>query len=96
MRLTRYEFKTLKARLLVWMVALVLLPVLLLVGIGLNFAERQLQARVMEDLSDASLRLQYELNLAVVSPVEDIRIFSRSPYLQSALKRFSLRSCFSA
>ncbi|MEQ3693919.1 MAG: ATP-binding protein [Thalassolituus sp.] len=89
MRLPRYEFKTLKARLLVWMVALVLLPVLLLVGIGLNFAERQLQARVMEDLSDASLRLQYELNLAVVSPVEDIRIFSRSPYLQSALKRFS-------
>lgn len=89
MKWPRYEFKTVRARLLVWMVALVLLPVLLLVGIGLNFAEKQLEKRVMEDLSDTSLRLQYELNLAVVSPIEDIRIFSRSPYLQHALQRFS-------
>lgn len=89
MKFPSYEFKTLKERLLVWMVALVLLPVLLLVGLGLSFAEGQLKNRVMEDLSEASLRLQYELNLAVVSPIEDIRIFSRSPYLQQALINFS-------
>lgn len=89
MKWPRYEFKTLKGRLLVWMVLLGLLPMLLLVGIGLSFTERQLKERVMADLGDTSLRLQYELNLAVVAPVEDIRIFSRSPYLQQALQSFS-------
>lgn len=87
--LLNYEFRTLRERLTVWMIVLVLIPVLLLVGIGLTYAERQLQQRVMEDLSAVTQRLQYELHQLVMAPVEDIRIASRSPYLHQAMTEFS-------
>jgi len=87
--LLNYEFRTLRERLTVWMIVLVLIPVLLLVGIGLTYAERQLQQRAMEDLSAVTQRLQYELHQLVMAPVEDIRIASRSPYLHQAMTEFS-------
>jgi len=87
--LLKYEFRTLRERLTVWMIVLVLIPVLLLVGIGLTYAERQLQQRAMEDLSAVTQRLQYELHQLVMAPVEDIRIASRSPYLHQAMTEFS-------
>ncbi|MEK9713821.1 MAG: HAMP domain-containing protein, partial [Thalassolituus sp.] len=85
----RYEFRTLQERLLAYMVALVLLPVLLLVGIGLNYAEHQIERQVMRDLSVTMSSQMQKLHLAVTTPVEDLRIISRSPYVQEALTDFS-------
>ncbi|WP_197019462.1 sensor histidine kinase [Thalassolituus oleivorans] len=66
-----------------------LLPVLLLVGIGMTYAENRLAQNMMDDLEELTQRLQREVDLAVVAQVEDVRIFSRSPYIQSAMVDFS-------
>jgi len=85
----RYEFRTLQERLLSYMVVLVLLPVLLLVGIGLNYAEHQIERQIMKDLSVTMSSQMQKLHLAVTNPVEDLRIIVRSPYVQQALSDFS-------
>jgi len=87
--LKSYQFQSMQARMLVWMMLLVLLPVLLLVGIGMTYAESRLAQNMMEDLEELTQRLQREVDLAVVAQVEDVRIFSRSPYVQGAMVDFS-------
>ncbi|WP_320819285.1 sensor histidine kinase [Thalassolituus sp.] len=84
-----YQFRSMQARMLAWMMLLVLLPVLLLVGIGMTYAESRLAQNMMDDLEELTQRLQREVDLAVVAQVEDVRIFSRSPYVQGAMVDFS-------
>ncbi|WP_430462978.1 sensor histidine kinase [Thalassolituus sp. LLYu03] len=82
-------FSTMRARLLTWMMVLMLLPVLLLVVLGLGYAERQLESSVTQDLRYALRILNITLDTRVDVQLEDNRILSRSPYLQQALTEFS-------
>jgi len=84
----RYEFRSMRERLLVWMMLIAVVPVILLVLIGLTYAERQLQLRAIADLSDTASRLHHDISTAVTDPLETVRVFSRSPYLHQALKDF--------
>ena len=89
LKLPDYQFRSMKGRLLSWMTLIALIPVLLLVVIGLSYAERQLAEEVKSEIGDLSTRLQYELDLLVTRQIEEARVFSRSPYLQKALADFS-------
>lgn len=84
-----YEFPSMRGRLLTWMMVTALIPAIFLVLIGLTYAEKQLEKRALADLSAASKRLHHDISLVVNSPLETVRVFSRSPYLHQALKDFS-------
>lgn len=88
-RLRQFEFQSMRARLLFWMTLLVMLPVVLLVVIGLGYAEEQLRHRVTTEMRHSAATLMKTLDGRVDVQIEDNRILSRSPYLQQALKAFS-------
>jgi signal transduction histidine kinase len=85
----RYEFRSMRGRLLTWMMITALIPAFFLVLIGLMYAEQQLEKRALADLSSSSKRLHHDISLIVNSPLETVRVFSRSPYLREALNDFS-------
>ena len=87
--LQRYEFRSMRGRLLTWMMVTTLLPAFFLVLIGLMYAEQQLEKRALADLSSSSKRLHHDISLIVNSPLETVRVFSRSPYLRQALNDFA-------
>lgn len=87
--MTAFEFRTMRGRLLTWMTLLVMFPVILLVVIGLGYSEEQLRQRVVSELSYSAEALMKSLDSRIDVQVEDNRVFSRSPYLQQAIRDFS-------
>lgn len=89
LRIPHFEFTTMRARLLTWLMLLLLIPVILLVVIGLGYAEEQLRQRAEADLHVSARILSATLDSQVDEQLENNRILSRSPYLQQALAEFA-------
>lgn len=83
-----FEFRTMRARLLSWLLLLNMIPVLLLVVIGLGYAERQLQHDVAEETRRLSLNLVRAMDQDIEQKLEAARILARSTYLQEAFQDF--------
>ncbi len=89
MKKPSFEFSSVRGRLLAWIMLVALVPMILLVAFGLTYAEKALQARALQDLTESAYRLHEDISERVIKPMETARVFSRSPYLKQALRDFS-------
>ena len=82
-------FRTMRARMLSWLLLLNMLPVLLLVVIGLGYAEHELQEDIAQETQRLSLRLVRSVDQNIEQKLEAARTLARSPYIQEALAGFT-------
>lgn len=81
-------FRTMRARMLSWLLLLNMVPVLLLVVIGLGYAEHELQEDIAQETQRLSLRLVRSVDQNIEQKLEAARTLARSPYIQEALAGF--------